>query len=254
MRPFIVLLALLVVVPVVASAQEWGRRGRRGPAPSVDPAPDYDGRLTFVRIRFDPRNMFNWSDGMPAWGHDYPTAERNFMAIMEEITLSRVYAGGSKILTFDDPDLFRYPIAYVSEPGDLTLSADEAEGLRTYLAKGGFVIFDDFPARGWRYFENEMRKVIPDVEYVRLSLDHPVFRSFFDIDSLDDFRTSYRGGSAFLGIFEDNDTSKRLMAVVNLNMDIGEYWQHSATGFVPVDESNHAFKLGVNYWLYALTH
>jgi hypothetical protein len=55
-------------------------------------------------------------------------------------------------------------------------------------------------------------------------------------------------------VYEDNDPSKRLLAIVNYDTDIGDYFEYSATGFAPVDLTNEAYKLGVNYWIYALTH
>jgi hypothetical protein len=58
----------------------------------------------------------------------------------------------------------------------------------------------------------------------------------------------------FFGIYEDNDASKRLAVVINYNMDIGDYMEHSARGFYPVDPTNEAFKFGVNYVIYGLTH
>ena len=44
------------------------------------------------------------------------------------------------------------------------------------------------------------------------------------------------------------------MAIANVNNDIGEYWEFSDTGFDPVDLSNEAYKFGVNYVIYAMTH
>ncbi|MND06663.1 hypothetical protein D3C83_281640 [compost metagenome] len=58
----------------------------------------------------------------------------------------------------------------------------------------------------------------------------------------------------FWGIFEDNDPAKRMIAIANYNNDIGDYWEYSATGFFPVDLSNEAYKLGVNYMIYGLSH
>ena len=55
-------------------------------------------------------------------------------------------------------------------------------------------------------------------------------------------------------MFDDNDPSKRLMVVVNYNQDLAEYWEFSDTGYVPVDLSNEAYKFGVNYVMYAMTH
>ena len=47
---------------------------------------------------------------------------------------------------------------------------------------------------------------------------------------------------------------RRLMAVANYNTDIADFWEFSATGFRPVDESNEAYKIGVNYIMYGMTH
>ena len=44
------------------------------------------------------------------------------------------------------------------------------------------------------------------------------------------------------------------MVVINYNMDIGDYMEHSGTGFYLVDPTNEAFKFGVNYVIYGLTH
>ena len=47
-------------------------------------------------------------------------------------------------MSLADPELHNYPIAYMSEPGFWSMDEDEVKGLRAYLAKGGFMIFDDF--------------------------------------------------------------------------------------------------------------
>jgi hypothetical protein len=55
-------------------------------------------------------------------------------------------------------------------------------------------------------------------------------------------------------MFENNDPNKRLMAIANYNNDISEYWEFSDTGFAPVSDTNEAYKLGVNYIIYGMTH
>jgi len=42
--------------------------------------------------------------------------------------------------------------------------------------------------------------------------------------------------------------------IANYNNDIGEAWEYSETGFFPVDITNTAYKLGINYVMYAMTH
>ena len=48
--------------------------------------------------------------------------------------------------------------------------------------------------------------------------------------------------------------SKRLMAIANFNTDVSDFWEFAMTGFKPIEESNEAYKLGVNYIIYGMTH
>jgi len=83
--------------------------------------------------------------------------------------------------------------------------------------------------------------------------DHPVFDSFFKID-LDRVTAYYsQQRPQIYGYFEDNDPKKRLIAVINQDQDLGEYMEFSDRGF-NVTPSNEAYKLAVNYFVYALTH
>jgi hypothetical protein len=175
------------------------------------------------------------------------------MRIIEEITFVRTHRDESNVFALDDPELFNFPVSYMSEPGFWTMNDAEAEGLRQYLQKGGFVIFDDFRGRDWENLEIQMRRVLPDLRFVQLDATSLVFHSFFEIKSLD-FQAYYDRDPVFYGLFEDNDPRKRLMVIANYNNDLGEYWEFSDTGFVPVDLSNEAYKFGVNYVVYAMTH
>jgi hypothetical protein len=227
---------------------------RRRAAPAYDDARVvYDGRFAFVRLRYGGSDGGFWRE--PPWAHDYPRAERHFMRILEELTLLKPHRDASNILTLDDPELGKYPIAYMSEPGFWSMSEKETFGLRHYLEKGGFVIFDDFRGPHWENFEAQMRLVQPEGRLVELDATHPIFHSFFEINSLDFvqfYDRSYR--PTFYGMFENNDPKKRLILVANYNNDIGEYWEFSDTGYVPIELSNEAYKLGVNYVMYAMTH
>jgi hypothetical protein len=248
--------AWIVVGAVVAiGATATAQRIFGGGGIPVEPNPAYDGRFTFVRLRYGPPTEYV-SQRIP-WSHDYPEGEEHFMKILNEISLLRPHITETAILGFDQPDIFKYPISYMAEPGFLTLSDEEAAQFRAYLLKGGFVIFDDFsPERGgWEPFEAEMRRVLPDARFVDLDATHPIFHSFFEINDLDIIPQYYDAAKpVFRGIFEDNDPSKRLLAIINFNTDISEFWEFSDTGFRPISESNEAYKLGVNYMIYGLTH
>lgn len=247
-RSFVVAAVLLVAVAAAVLAQDggWGRR-RAAPEPATVKV-DYDGRFAFVRVKY--HGAFRRD---PGWAHDYPRADWHFQRILEDITFVRSFRDESNILTLDDPDLALYPVAYMSEPGAWTLTETEAGGLRAYLRKGGFIIFDDFRgARDWTNLQARMADVLPEGRWVILDAVHPVFHSFFDIDTL--VTRGYYGEAEFFGIHEDNDPDKRLMAIANYNHDLGEFWEFSDTGWMPVDVSNEAYKYGVNYIVYAMTH
>jgi hypothetical protein len=207
----------------------------------------YDGRFTFARLRHG--QDFGRE---PPWAHDYPRAERNFTRILQEITLVTPNIDKSTVVTQDDADLFASPIVYVSEPGFWTMTGDELSNLQEYVKKGGFLIFDDFRGEHWYNFEEGVRRLIPNARLMEIDVNHTVFHSFFDIDIK--ATRGYYGPASFQGVFEDNDPTKRLLLVANYNHDLGELWEFSDTGFVPVDLSNDAYKYGVNYIIYAMTH
>lgn len=218
--------------------------------------PVYDGQFTFARIKY--RGYLQWSgrEG-PGWSHDYPDAEIHLMAIMREVTVMHPFQKsgrmeGGVIVGLDEPELFKYPVAYLSEPAGWKPNDKEVAGLRAYLKKGGFLIFDDM--NGFDAVPNtgvQMERAIPGLRMIELDNKHPIFDSFFKID-LSKIQGSY-GRPRWFAFYENNDPKKRMIGIVNANSDIGEYWQWSGRGFSAVP-SNEAYKLGVNYLVYALTH
>lgn len=257
MRTLALTLAPIVVLAGALAAQAVRRGYVQGGDVSDIANPPYDGRFTFVRIRYEPigGGDFGFRGGRDVkWDHDTPRAERHFTKILSEITTIRPYMEGAKILTLDDPELFEYPVAYLCEPGFWAPTEKEAQALRDYLAKGGFLIIDDFAGDQWYNFAEQMRKVLPSARLMPMDVKHPIFDSFFHITSLAYTHPYFRLPSQFYGIFEDNDPQKRLMVIVNYNNDISEYWEWSDTGFLPVELSNEAYKIGVNYIVYGMTH
>ena len=214
----------------------------------------YDGQFTFVRLRWN--SGFGRGGFGAAWNHDLPRAEQHLAMIVRELSVVNMRTDGSKILMLDDPELFKYPIAFMWEPGFWNLTDEEATAFRAYLTKGGFAVFEDFDgAAQWAHFEAQMRRILPAGRFVRLDRTHPIFDCFFrvqDIDAIVHPMTGIR--PSYYGIFEDNDPSRRLMVVANYDNDVPEYWEWSGQGLYPFDTSNEAYKLGVNYLIYGLTH
>ena len=259
-------MALVLVLLAAAGAFAQGRffgGGFGGPrVRNFKPAPNtpYDGRFNFVRVSYECDASGYWWRGIPSWAHGYPQAEQNLVRIMNEVSF---FGANERIntVTLDDPELFKYPVAYIIEVSWWQMTDAQAAALRAYMQKGGFVIVDDFKADGdfgspgWGPFEQNMRRVLPGVRFLPMSASHPIFHSFFEIDDLDVIPQAYNSGKPyFFGVYEDNDPSKRLMMIVNYNTDISQYWEWSGTGLRPIDDTNEAYKLGVNYLFYGLTH
>jgi len=255
--------AVGLLVAVSAVAQFGGPRGPFHERPNVA----YDGRFTFVRLKYTTAPGGYWYGGWPAWGHGYPISEQNLMNIMNEVSYLNPHVDDVNVLTLDDPELFKYPAAYVIEVDWWAMTDSEAAALRTYLQKGGFLIVDDFKPRrfrggsgtdfgsGWAVFEAQMKRVLPEGRFVDLDASHPIFHSFFEINRLDVIPQAYIPGTpVFRGLFEDNDPHKRLQILVNYNTDVSQFWEWSGTGLRPIDDTNEAYKLGVNYIIYGLTH
>jgi hypothetical protein len=237
-------LAIAATLTATHGYAQWRRRIMQEPNAS------YDGRFTFVRLSYTVY-------GRSGWEFDYPAMERNFMTILNDLTAVHPHVRESNIHAMDDPELGRYPVAYLSEPGWWRPDDSQAAGLRTWIAKGGFLIVDDFygPYQ-WQNFEQSMKKVLPNGRIIPLDVSHPIFDSFFKIQSLDGMShpDDVRWRAEYKGIFEDNDPSKRLMVIINYNNDIGDYMEWSGQGYYAINFSNDAYKLATNYVVYALSH
>src|SRR5687768_9425014 len=144
MKRLVTLGIITTLLVTTLAAQEMRGRGRR----DRDEAPftgntRYDGRFTFARIKFAPLGgEGSWRRDLK-WDHDFPRAERNLMQIVKQLSSIRPFMNGGNVFAADDPELHRFPIAYLSEPGFWTVTPAEATGLRTYLQKGGLLMFDD---------------------------------------------------------------------------------------------------------------
>jgi hypothetical protein len=245
-RRWLLAATLVLVAASDTLAQRWF-----GLAPDTSRRVPYDGRFRLARLYYD---------NYPGWSFDWPDMENNFARILHALTsIPNSPDADSNIFRMDDPELMKFPIAYLSEPGFWYPTDSEAAGLRTFILKGGFLIVDDFHFENeWDVFDRAMHLVLPEAKIHRLDISHPIFNTFFRIHSL---QLPYPGQlgqrgliGEFYGIYEGNDLTQRLSVVINYNMDIGDYMEYKPGGRYPVDETNEAYKFGINYLIYGFTH
>src|ERR1051325_3540995 len=204
MRWRVAVAVVALLVAGAALAQDFGFRGGfgfRGPF-RLYPNAKYDGRFTFVRLKYRHLPGGNWYGGWPSWAHGYPIAEQNLMRIMNEVSYLSPNVDDINALMLDDPELFHYPIAYIIEINWWDMTEPEARGLRAFMQKGGFVIVDAFKpsrrsfsccnSRGeyvgdnpWQAFEANMKTVMPGVRFFDMDARHAIYHSFFEVDDLD---------------------------------------------------------------------
>jgi hypothetical protein len=223
-----------------------------------EPAPE------FVFARLSCTNRDSWDiwpryfPNNPPWHHDYPESDEFIVTLLHEMTGVRVGPTSYKIVKLDSADIFNYPFLYLSEPGFLDLNAKEISNLGEYIRRGGFIMADDFRTAAYLHGPEELdvlrgylKRAVPERELVRLDLTHPIFHSFFDIDTLDMKPPYGDWPPQFWGM---SDEHGRLQLIANYNNDIGDFWKYLDEGDKPLRDSSRSIRLGINYIVYAMSH
>jgi uncharacterized protein DUF4159 len=207
--------------------------------------------FAYARIRYHMTPDAIFVREVP-WHHDYPFGDETFPTFVKEVTGINTQHESYQIVDIDSPELFDFPFAYLCEPGYLDLNDKDVKNFREYLERGGFVFVDDF--RGPRHLNNlveQMKKVYPDRDIVRLDISEPIFNAFYKIESLEMAPPYGNMPVEFLGL---KDKDGRLQMIINYNNDLSELWEWLDRGEVPVSAAALSLKLGVNYLVYAFTH
>jgi hypothetical protein len=258
-----------------------------GAGPVVAPA---DREFRFARLMYSG-NMFGGGGGFrgsDAWMTDAPDAEYHLLmgirrltridAIDSEAAMRRLMDSGGRIspplaaqrdefvfTRLTDPGLYEFPFLYGVEVGRWHLDDLEAEALRQYLERGGFLMVDDFHGtEQWEGFMESMLRVFPERDVVEIPDDHEVFHVLYDLDHKVQIPGigTYRRGTGetweqdgytphWRGVFDDSD---RLMVAINFNMDLGDAWEHADDADYPQPLTALAYRFAISYALYAMTH
>jgi hypothetical protein len=200
-----------------------------------------------------------------SWATDWPKADKQFIFAINRMSNVRVVLDKDIAIDIMDPNLFSYPFMYALEVGrGMTLSEVEAERLREYMLRGGFLVIDDFwGTLEWRNFYSQLKKIFPDREPEEIPLSHELFHSFFDIDEIlqvPNVNNGCYGGPTYqrdgyvpyaMAIFDED---RRPMMVINFNTDIGDAWEWADLECYPNEYAGFAFRMGINWIIYSMTH
>jgi hypothetical protein len=196
------------------------------------------------------------------WTIDFPKADRQFVQGVRR--LSRIHTRSvEQVVNLDSDEIYNWPWVYVVEPGHWELTDQQAAKLRDFLLRGGFLMTDDFHGTyEWEVFMESMVKVFPDRPVVDIENDDALFHVLYDLDQ----RVQIPGVATFgtnrtyeydgvepkwRGIYDDKG---RIMVAVCHNMDLGDAWEWADHPNYPEKYASLAYRVGINYIIYAMTH
>jgi hypothetical protein len=244
-----------------------------GTRPRFATPASFDGSFHFCRLMYRSGRR---EAGGSGWSTDYPGADFNFSIRFSELTKATVGRTRSNdpdhlvVRVIDDDALFQCPFVTLEDAGTAVFSEVEAQQLRTYLRKGGFIWADDFwGTRAWSVWANEIAKVLPPAEYpiVDVPVAHAMFHTLYDVKripqvpSIQSWRrlgdsTSERGADSaeihVRGIFDEGG---RLMVLMTHNTDISDTWEREGEDpeyFYRFSPEGYA--VAINVMLYVMTH
>ena len=259
MRVVSVILLFSLLIASASGQRRLGAVPRHGA--NVDPAAI--GEFTFVRTIYNSSGGRRWR--YDSWAVDYPEADHHFIiGVRDWAGTNLSISSQPEQIEIMDERLFNYPIIYFVEPGNLELSTEEAERLREYVARGGFLFLDDFwGAYEWENVEEQMSRVFPEYKIKDLPRDHSILHCYFDINEVVQVPgigawtrygvTHEKGGIVphYMGI---ENKEGRVLVFIARNCDLGDAWEWIDDPAYPIKYGLAAYKVGINVVIYAMTH
>lgn len=227
--------------------------------PAEDP-PDAGEKTEYAFARLRYRGYGGYRRGR--WGTDSNKAERQFVQGVRRLT--RIHTRSvEQIIDVDSDEIYDWPWLYAVEVGTWQLDDRQARRLRDYLDRGGFLMVDDFHGSvEWDIFQASLKRVFPDREIVDLEDGHAIFHILYDLGKrfqVPGRQFLYSGvtyesdgvEARWRGVFDDRG---RLQVAICHNMDLGDAWEWADYPAYPEAYASLAYRIGVNYVVYAMTH
>ena len=265
---------MVVLFLGLASGLLAQRRGGRSPQYGFgeEPLPagsDEKTEWAFARLRYGTaqRGFGRGGRGGSLWATDYPKAERQFVQGVRRLT--RVNARSvEEVVDADSDGLYDWPWLYAVEVGGRggagwSFTPEQATRMRQYLLRGGFLMVDDFHGtREWQSFVAGMRTVFPDRPIEELENKDEIFHVLHDLDErfqvpgIQFWRSgrTYEGDGVAATWRAIRDDQGRIIVAICHNMDLGDAWEWADSPQYPERYTSLAYRVGVNYVMYAMSH
>ncbi len=153
------------------------------------------------------------------------------------------------VVDVGSPELFLYPYVYMTGHGNVVFSDSDAENLRTYLEAGGFLHIDDNYGLD-QFIRIEMKKVFPELEFVELPFDHPIYNQKFKFtEGLPKIHEHDGKPAQGFGLMWKG----RLVCFYSYECDLGNGWEDPSIHNDPEEKRQAALRMGANILTYAFT-
>ena len=153
------------------------------------------------------------------------------------------------VVEVGSPDLFLYPYVYMTGHGNVVFNDSQVENLRNYLTSGGFLHIDDNYGLD-QFVQIEMKKVFPELEFVEIPFDHPIYHQKFDFDDgLPKIHQHDGKPPKGYGIIYEG----RLVCFYSYESDLGNGWEDQSVYNDPQEVRLEALKMGANIISYVFT-
>lgn len=154
-----------------------------------------------------------------------------------------------EVVEVGSPDLFLYPYVYLTGHGNVVFSQNDAQNLRNYLIGGGFLHIDDNYGLD-QFIRLEMKKVFPELEFVELPFDHPIYHQQFKFpNGLPKIHEHDGKPAEGLGLIYEG----RLVCFYSYESDLGNGWEDQIIYNDPQSKRQEALRMGANIISYAFT-
>lgn len=155
-----------------------------------------------------------------------------------------------EVVEVGSPDIFSYPYLYMTGHGNVNFSTQEAQNLRRYLIAGGFLHIDDNYGLD-KYIRTEMKKVFPELSFVELPFNHPVYNIKYSFPKgLPKIHEHDGKPSQGFGIVYEG----RLVCFYSYECDLGNGWEDQSVHNDPEEVRQQALRMGANILFYAFTN
>ncbi len=269
---FVPIAAAVLLIAVAACAQRV-RFERDDDARLTFPA---NGEFHFIRLEYTdlPQYHRRWGfasrggRGEGWWMVDWPDADDHFSLGIQRLT--RIDTAEPRHLRLTDDKLFDYPWIYATQTGWWGLSDAETARLREYLLRGGFLVVDDFwGPEQWEIFRETMERVLPNHAITTIAETDSVMHVLYNIEEKDltfipGTRHLRLGAGGNVVVEQPPGTSpawraladdkNRMVVAVNFNTDVGDAWEYADSPEYPEAMTALAYRYGLNYIIYAMTH